>query len=44
MKETLERVTERRGKVEVSIKHFYRRQYQVTGGDWRTTYCGIFTD
>lgn len=44
MKEIFERVTERRGKVEVPIDHFYRRQYQTAAGDWRTSYYGIFTD
>ena len=44
MKETFERVIERRGKVEVPIKHLYRRQYQTAGGDWRTIYYAIFTD
>ena len=44
MTETFERVTERRGKVEVPIKHLYGRQYQTGGGDWRTIYYAIFTD
>ena len=44
MNETFERVTERRGKIEVPVKHLYRRQYQAAGGDWRTIYYGIFTD
>src|ERR1044071_3846994 len=44
MKETFERVTERRGKVEVPVKHLYRRQYQTAGGDWRTIYYAVFTD
>ena len=26
------------------IKHFYRRQYQITGGDWRTIYYAFFMD
>lgn len=38
MKETFERVTERRSGVDVPVKHFYRRQYQNAGGDWRTIY------
>ena len=25
-------------------KHFYRRQYQTSGGDWSTLYYAIFTD
>jgi hypothetical protein len=44
MKETFERVTERRGKVEVPIKHFYRRQYQNAGGNWSTIYYARFKD
>jgi integrase len=44
MQETFERVTERHGKVEVPIKHFYRRQYQTAGGNWSTIYYAIFTD
>jgi integrase len=44
MQETFERVTERRGKVEVPVKHLYRRQYQMAGGDWSTIYYAIFTD
>ena len=38
MTETFERVTERRGGVEVPIKHLYRRQYQTAGG---TTGTGL---
>jgi hypothetical protein len=44
MDETFERVTERHGKVEVPVRHLYRRQYQTATGDWRTIYYGIFTD
>jgi hypothetical protein len=44
MNETFERVTERRGKVEVPIKHLYRRQYQTADGNWSTIYYAIFTD
>ena len=44
MEETFERVIERHGKIEVPVKHIYRRQYQTAGGNWRTLYCAIFTD
>ena len=44
MKETFERVTERRGKVEIPVKHFYRRQYQTAGGNWSTIYYARFKD
>ena len=42
--ETFERVTERRGRQDVPIKHLYRRQYQNSKGEWQTIYYGIFTD
>jgi hypothetical protein len=44
MQETFERVTERHGGKTAPIKHFYRRQYQITGGDWRTIYYARFKD
>lgn len=44
MEETFERVTQRHGGKTALIKHFYRRQYQISGGDWRTIYYAIFTD
>jgi integrase len=44
MNETFERVTERRGKTDVPVKHLYRRQYQTAGGNWSTIYYAIFTD
>ena len=44
MKETFERVTARRGKVEVPIKHLYRRQYQTASGNWSTIYYARFKD
>jgi hypothetical protein len=43
-KEKLVRVTERRGKIEVPIKHLFRRQYQNADGNWSTIYYAIFTD
>jgi site-specific recombinase XerD len=36
MEETFERVTERHGGKAAPVKHFYRRQYQIAGGNWRT--------
>jgi hypothetical protein len=44
MEETFERVTERHGGKAAPVKHFYRRQYQITGGDWRTIYYARFKD
>ena len=44
MQETFERVTERHGGKTAPVKHFYRRQYQIAGGDWRTIYYAIFKD
>jgi len=38
MQETFERVTERHGKVEVPVKHFYRTAYQTRGGNWSTVF------
>jgi hypothetical protein len=34
MNETFERIAD----------HLYRRQYQTTGGEWRTQHYAIFTD
>ncbi len=44
MEETFERVTERHGKTEIPIKHFYRRQYQTASGEWSTLYYARFKD
>ena len=44
MQETFERVTERHGGKAAPVKHFYRRQYQIAGGDWRTIYYARFKD
>jgi hypothetical protein len=43
-KETFEWVTEHHGGKTVPVKHFYRRHYQIAGGDWRMIYHAIFTD
>jgi hypothetical protein len=32
------------GERQRSIKHFYRRQYQITGWGWRTIYYAFFMD
>jgi hypothetical protein len=44
MQETFERVTERHGKVEVPVKHFYRTTYQTRGGNWSTVFYARFKD
>ena len=44
MEETFERVTEGHGGKAVPVKHFYRRQYQIAGDDWRTIYYARFKD
>jgi hypothetical protein len=33
MQETFDRVTERHGGKTAPVKHFYRRQYQIAGGE-----------
>jgi hypothetical protein len=44
MQGTFERVTERHGGKATPVKHFYRRQYQIAGGEWRTIYYARFKD
>ena len=44
MQETFERGTERHGKVEVPVKHFYRTAYQTRGGNWSTVFYARFKD
>ncbi|HMF48182.1 MAG TPA: hypothetical protein VK603_06035 [Candidatus Saccharimonadales bacterium] len=44
MQETFDRVTERHGGKTAPVKHFYRRQYQIAGGEWRTIYYARFKD
>jgi hypothetical protein len=44
MNARFERMTERCGKVEVPIKHFYRCQYQTSGGRWSTCNYARFKD
>jgi len=41
---TFGRVTERHGKTEIPIKHLYRREYQMTNGQWSTLYYARFRD
>jgi hypothetical protein len=44
MEETVERVTERHAEKTAPVKHFYRSQYQISGGDGRTIYYARFKD